>query len=73
MQLDPKTSMILNIVLFALQSLAGATWMSGFLPAQYAALIMGLVGWATTVLNFVLHAYSPAQPGPMVDRQKPQG
>ena len=65
MQLDPKTSMWLNVLLFALQSLAGATWMTGFLPSQYAGLIMGVLGWATTVLNFVLHAYSPPTAGPL--------
>ena len=64
MTLDPKTSMWLNILLFALQSLAGATWVTGVLPTHYAALIMGLMGWATTVLNFVLHAYSPPKAGP---------
>jgi hypothetical protein len=65
MQLDPKVSMILNIVLFALQSLAGATWLSGTLDPHHAGLIMGILGWITTVLNFVLHAYSPPQAGPL--------
>ena len=64
MQLDPRTSMWLNVLLFALQSLAGASWMSGMLPSQYAGFAMGILGWATTVLNFVLHAYSPPVPGP---------
>ncbi len=64
MTLDPKTSMWLNVLLFALQSLAGATWMGGILPSQYAGIAMGGLGWATTVLNFVLHAYSPPTAGP---------
>jgi FtsH-binding integral membrane protein len=70
MELDPKISMIINIVLAVLGVLAGAGayWTSMFGAGRGQAIVgtIGLVLAIVAAINATLHGYSSAQAGPMV-------
>lgn len=69
MQIDPKVSMWLNIVLGALGAVMGAsaqlTTLFGQGKAQAIISICGLVLTVIGAINGALHGVSSAQPGPL--------
>lgn len=66
MTIDPRVGQWLNLVAFALSTLAMASWWQDMLTVKQAALTVGIMNWAVSVLNFVLHGM-PA-PGDTVKR-----
>lgn len=70
MQIDPRMSFALNLMLMILSGIAtGAVHFTGLVPDPVAAEIIGWAGIATFLLssvNTALHGYSSASPGPFV-------
>jgi|HubBroStandDraft_5_1064220.scaffolds.fasta_scaffold547666_2 hypothetical protein len=72
MNIDPKTSMILNIVIAVLGVLAGAgayfTTIFGQQMGQTVVMTIGLVLAVLGAINGVLHASSTSEPGPLASK-----
>src|SRR5579872_6538807 len=70
MQIDPRMSFALNLMLMIVSGVAtGAVHFTGLVSDPVAAAIIGWAGIATFLLstvNTALHGYSSASPGPFV-------
>ena len=64
MKIDPKFSMILNIIFMVLAQFATANWWDDLVGAKLAGIIVGVMVTVVTAGNVVLHAYSSDTPGP---------
>jgi hypothetical protein len=58
--------MWLNIVALILSVFAMAGWWADLLGPKTAGTVTGIMTTLVSAMNVVLHAYSPAQPGPAV-------
>jgi hypothetical protein len=65
MQIDPKISMILNIVALVLSVLATASWWGDLIGQHTAAVVTGIMSTVVAAINVVLSAYSSANKGPL--------
>jgi hypothetical protein len=76
MSLDPKYSMILNILIAGLgavvASTAGLTTIFGQHDTQVIVAAGGIALGAVGAINGVLHGYSPPTPGPLVEKTATQ-
>lgn len=67
MQIDPKISYWINVVLSILMVLGGGSaWLTNFVDAHTAAQIAAASTAFAMVLNTFLHGYSGAEPGPLL-------
>lgn len=66
MQLDPKTAMIIKIVLALLAAVStGTLSLAGVVSPQTATLMVAVAGTLVTILGIVMSAYSSSAPGPL--------
>lgn len=66
MQLDPKTAMIIKIVLALLTAIStGTLSLTGIVSPQTATLIVAVAATLVTILGIVMSAYSSSTPGPL--------
>lgn len=72
MQLDPKTAMIIKIVLSLLTAIStGTLSLTGLVSPQTATLIIAIAGSGVAVLGIVMSAYSSSAPGPLAPPDAP--
>ena len=66
MSIDPKTAMIIKIVLALLTAVStGTLSLAGMVSPAQATRIVAIAATGVTVLSIVMTAYSSTQPGPL--------
>ncbi len=71
MSIDPKTAMIIKIVLALLTAVStGTLSLTGLVSPAVATQIVAIAATLVTVLGIVMSAYSSTKPGPLAPPDK---
>ncbi|MBV1707408.1 MAG: hypothetical protein KGQ37_09405 [Hyphomicrobiales bacterium] len=71
MSIDPKTAMIIKIVLALLTAVStGTLSLAGLVSPAMATRIIAIAATGVTVLSIIMTAYSSTKPGPLAPPDK---